>query len=61
MTEVIATHQGFFGKLRDVGERFEVPNDLKASWFVPAEKAESKKPRANQPAQGADKTAGDLV
>ena len=33
---VIATKPGYFGKLRDIGEEFDVPDDAKATWFTPA-------------------------
>ena len=36
--KVIATKPGYFGKLRQAGEEFEVPDDAKASWFEPVEK-----------------------
>ena len=57
MAEVIATKQGYYGKLREPGETFEVPAGLKAGWFAPVDKAESKKPAtAKKPPP-----AGDLV
>ena len=37
--KVIATKQGYFGKLRDVGDEFEVPEGSKASWFQPVEQS----------------------
>lgn len=40
--EVVATKPGFFGKLRQVGEKFDVPSGEKASWFQPTKPAESK-------------------
>ena len=49
--KVIALKQGYFGKLLEVGETFEVPDDATASWFVPVEQAESAKP------EGQDKPA----
>lgn len=48
---VVATKQGFYGQFREPGDEFEVPTELKASWFVDA------KPIA-KPAEG---DAGDLV
>lgn len=42
--EVIATKPGFFGKLRQEGDKFEVPNGAKASWFKPVTAAEAKTP-----------------
>jgi len=35
--KVIATAQGFYGSYREVGDKFEVPDGAKASWFVPVE------------------------
>jgi hypothetical protein len=52
--KVIAKQLGYFGKLREPGDEFEVPEGSKASWFVPVEKVESKKPKAND-------TGKDLV
>lgn len=40
--EVVATKPGFFGKLRQVGEKLDVPSGEKASWFQPTKPAESK-------------------
>lgn len=57
MAEVIATKQGYYGKLREPGETFEVPAGLKASWFAPVDKAESKKPATAKKPPPAD----DLV
>jgi len=31
---VIALKQGYFGKLREPGESFEVPDDAVATWFA---------------------------
>jgi len=31
--QVIALKQGYFGKLRDPGEAFDVPDGAQASWF----------------------------
>lgn len=39
MVEVVATKVGYFGKLREVGAKFEVPADAKASWFKPVSAA----------------------
>lgn len=52
--KVIATARGFFGRLREVDEEFEVPNGEKASWFTPVKNS---KPRAKQ----ADNKAEDLT
>lgn len=44
--QVIAIKTGFDGRrIRKEGDKFEMPEGSKASWFVPAEKAE-KKPKA---------------
>jgi len=37
MMKVKAVKPGFFGKLRDPGDEFEVPEGTKASWFAPVE------------------------
>jgi len=54
--KVIATKQGYFGKLRQPGDEFEVPKGTKGSWFSPADKP-AEKP-ADKPAE---KPAEDLV
>ncbi len=48
--KVIATKQGYFGKLRDVGDEFEVPEGTKGSWFkpVPADEPEAKPTRGRK-------------
>ena len=49
--KVIATKPGYFDKLREVGETFEVPQGTgKASWFEPV---------AEPKAQAKGKTAAD--
>ncbi len=63
---VIATKQGYHGKLREVGEEFDVPDDAKASWFEPKEKpaaeaktaAKSKQAEGGAPAANAQKGKG---
>lgn len=50
--KVIATKVGFFGSLREVGDKFEVPDSEKASWFSPVEPPE--KSRATSNKQAAD-------
>ena len=57
--KVIATKQGYLGKLRQPGDEFEVPDGTKGSWFEPVKKAEDKKPKAADKA--GEKTASDLV
>ncbi len=54
--KVIATKLGYFGKLRQPGDEFEVPDGTKGSWFEPVkQEAKGKKAQAN------DKPADDLV
>lgn len=49
--EVIATKPGFFGKLRAIDDKFEVPDDTKkASWFHPT--ADDDTPSAEAKAAG---------
>lgn len=56
--QVIATKPGYHGKLRQVGDKFEVTEGSKASWFVPVEPvAEGKGKKAKDEAKG----AADLV
>lgn len=56
--KVIAKQMGFFGKLREPGDEFEVPDGTKGDWFEAADKpAESGKAKA----KAADKPADDLV
>jgi len=39
--QVVATARGYFGRVRQAGETFEVPDDTKkASWFKPVAAAE---------------------
>lgn len=62
--KVIALKQGYFGKLREPGHEFEVPDGTTASWFEPVkqqQKAEAK--GGNKPtAPAAEKpAAADLV
>ena len=42
--KVIALKQGYFGKLIEAGEEFDVPDGEKATWFVPIAQAEHAKP-----------------
>lgn len=53
---VIALKPGYHGKLREVGEKFDVPNGSKASWFQPV--APDKAPKQGGQSKGGD---GDLV
>lgn len=60
--KVIATKQGYFGKLRAAGDEFEVPEGTKSSWFQPVEqKASGKASGKKSEAQAAEKPADDLV
>ena len=45
---MIATKTGYFGKLREPGETFEVPDKSKASWFSPVKTEPSVKPKAKE-------------
>ena len=47
--EVIANKQGYFGKLREVGEKFDVPKGSKSSWFTPAEAPKPNKKEDDKP------------
>lgn len=51
--KVIATAIGYYGKLREVGDEFEVEDGLEASWFEPVEPVNTKKKR------GADVNSSD--
>ena len=37
MADVIATERGYFGGLREAGDRFTVPDGAKGSWFKPVD------------------------
>lgn len=36
MMRVVATAKGYLGSLREVGDEFDVPKGMTASWFIPA-------------------------
>jgi hypothetical protein len=56
--KVTAIKQGYFGKLRAVGDEFEVPEGTKGSWFQPVKQ----KPADDKAkAKPGDKPADDLV
>ena len=55
--KVIASKLGFYGKLRQPGDEFEVQDGAKASWFEPVEKP-ADKPQAKR---GAKQDSADLV
>ena len=59
--KVIATKPGYFGKLREPGDEFEVPEGSKASWFQPVEQKASGKGGKKPEAQANEKPADDLV
>lgn len=59
--KVIATKQGYFGKLRAVGDEFEVPDGTKGSWFQPVEQKANGKGGKKPEAQANEKPADDLV
>lgn len=48
--QVIATAPGFYGSYRNVDDKFDVPDDAKATWFEPVD-APKDEP---QPAAAAD-------
>lgn len=53
--KVVATAKGFVGKLREIGEEFDVPEGLKASWFVPVLQPEAPKPAGKDKAGKGEK------
>lgn len=56
--EVIATKTGFDGKrVRTEGEKFEMPEGSKASWFVKADAEKQSRSKKSE----AEKPADDLV
>ena len=59
--KVIATKQGYFGKLRAVGDEFEVPEGSKALWFQPVEQKANGKGGKKPEVQASEKPADDLV
>lgn len=65
--KVIATKLGYFGKLREPGDEFEVPDGTKGSWFQPVEQKANGKGSWFQPVgqkangKGGKKPADDLV
>lgn len=46
--QVIATKKGYFGKLREPGATFDVPEGEKASWFEPVEKPKADDKKADK-------------
>lgn len=59
--KVIATKLGYFGKLREPGDEFEVPDGTKGSWFQPVEQKANGKGGKKPEAQANEKPAADLV
>lgn len=59
--KVIATKLGYFGKLREPGDEFEVPDGTKGSWFQPVEQKASGKGGKKPEAPATEKPADDLV
>ena len=59
--KVIATKLGYFGKLREPGDEFEVPDGTKGSWFQPVEQKANGKGGKKPEAQANEKSAADLV
>ena len=59
--KVIATKLGYFGKLREPGDEFEVPDGTKGSWFQPVKQKANGKGGKKPEAQANEKPADDLV
>ena len=59
--KVLATKLGYFGKLREPGDEFEVPDGTKGSWFQPIEQKANGKGGKKPEAQANEKPADDLV
>ncbi|WP_039052161.1 hypothetical protein [Bordetella avium] len=65
--KVTALKPGYFGKLREPGDEFDVPDGAKASWFAPASAAQyapriNRAPKPDRNPRGSDdKSGGDLV
>ncbi|WP_164926506.1 hypothetical protein [Bordetella parapertussis] len=59
--KVIATKLGYFGKLREPGDEFEVPDGTKGSWFQPVEQKANGKGGKKPEAPASEKPADDLV
>lgn len=53
---VIAKVRGYFDGIREPGEKFNVPNGRKATWYTPVESAKEVKEPA---AKGAGKKEGE--
>ena len=59
--KVIAIRTGYFGRLRSPGERFDVPDDAQASWFLPDEAPPSEMPPPEAPKPERKKKTKDSV
>ena len=59
--KVITTKLGYFGKLRQPGDEFEVPDGTKGSWFQPVEQKANGKGGKKPEAPASEKPADDLV
>ena len=60
--KVIATKLGYFGKLREPGDEFEVPEGTKGSWFKPVDAPEDEAPAVRRPRKPKDEKAeGDAA
>lgn len=59
--KVIATKLGYFVKLREPGDEFEVPDGTKGSWFQPVEQKANGKGGKKPEAPASEKPADDLV
>lgn len=59
--KVITLRTGYFGRLREPGDEFEVPDGAQGSWFQPVEqKISSKEPKAPKTSSSKE-TANDLI
>ena len=59
--KVIATKLGYFGRLRQPGDEFEVPDGTKGSWFQPVEQKANGKGGKKPEVPASEKPADDLV
>ena len=62
--QVIATKAGYFGNLRQAGDKFDVPDGPKASWIAPTApvaQSNGKKAKGELKAKEETQGAADLV
>lgn len=59
--KVIALKWGYFGRLREPGDEFEVPDGTKGSWFQPVEQKASGKGGKKLDSHANEKPADGLV